>query len=1206
MYSRENKEQCNIVAERKSPVGNMNYFQMEIFSVFLLLLIVPVFGKLLCPHEDKDLKPWSEPSSWPNKQVPGNQASVTIVGNILLDVSPPSLHSITVSPGGRLVWSPKANIVLKVKFIHIKGRSRGEYNIPGYGEKFIGVDYGGTLEIHGEEKLSWTKLNKTLPKIKLGDGVLYHHKESDRWAVDEWFQGLAIYIVNPESGAVEDFRVFYLSGQDKWRTDDGRKTIGPFLKSIPNGKVIMMSTQISLKFSENLDEIYDLIELVSFEKITGDSQIRKVNNSDAFGILQQRLKNWCKYQKNKKIVAKVSLNDKDNNLKFTAESHIHDINWKTFVDFWIVESSRAYPILDVIDDVSTWQEGDKVVLTSTDYDYEQAETATVIKCHQCSTKQVKIDLEPKYTHWGEIISNVDMRGEVALLTRNIVIEGEVQDHCPMHNGNCNLFNYDTFGGHIKFSRGFKDVHIEGAELRNMGKQTEKGNYPFHFHMCTNVADERYPHSAYLKDNSIHNSFSRCVTIHGTHGVKVIDNVCYKTLGHAYFLEDGGEKNTLLDGNIGIATMKGSLTPSDESPATFWITNPLTILKNNVAAGSDHTGFWFLFPEEPIGDSRKLHFMEKNEATHTAITEFYNNVAHSNKANGLNIDQKLLEDESSGLINKYDPTEHPSDEKSKPKKVIIKRLTVYKNNIQNAWIRGGLIEVTKSSFADSARGLIFARSIGREQFLTDSVILGETENIGEPTKYFNKEKSTWESLNRAFSIPWDIHHPVLGFIFYDGPIYAHNVWFNAFKTNDLYKMAAIGFKRENKFYNSAVSATSGLQFGFNDGPASGTRIYDGNSTEHGFADMDGDKGATFRDLDGSATSVPGLQVVKPGPFYTTEACAYRRNWNMALCPYKFGKLHVKIDSQEDKGTTMPLMVRDDIPKFSENLTAENSAQFMAILGGTHSYTLHWTHQIPKSFDVFGEGVERGYPVRIGVCLPKNAVFDLYSWSPLWQPTLDKWRRVDSIDQLDSDLKGGAYFWDKNAGLLFIKLLSFKERTPDIKTDCNGLCPMVRIKIISGNRKAGDCRTSAYPKYTRKSVIVGKRRIKAEWGAGATRPFLSRLPVDGAFGEWMEWSECSKECGGGTRTRRRLCNNPIPVNGGTDCVGIRSQTRQCNRHLCPINGGFSEWSPWSKCVVVRDCQGYQQRLRSCNNPKPRFGGLYCEGTLQEMRHCTDCGR
>lgn len=48
-----------------------------------------------------------------------------------------------------------------------------------------------------------------------------------------------------------------------------------------------------------------------------------------------------------------------------------------------------------------------------------------------------------------------------------------------------------------------------------------------------------------------------------------------------------------------------------------------------------------------------------------------------------------------------------------------------------------------------------RSIGREQFLTDSVILGETENIGEPTTYLNEETSTWQSLNRSFTIPWDM-------------------------------------------------------------------------------------------------------------------------------------------------------------------------------------------------------------------------------------------------------------------------------------------------------------------------------------------------------------------------------------------------------------------------------------------------------------------
>ena len=46
-----------------------------------------------------------------------------------------------------------------------------------------------------------------------------------------------------------------------------------------------------------------------------------------------------------------------------------------------------------------------------------------------------------------------MRGEVAHLTRNIKLEGEVQRGCPLSNGNCGdceeCVTYDTFGGHLK-------------------------------------------------------------------------------------------------------------------------------------------------------------------------------------------------------------------------------------------------------------------------------------------------------------------------------------------------------------------------------------------------------------------------------------------------------------------------------------------------------------------------------------------------------------------------------------------------------------------------------------------------------------------------------------------------------------------------------------------------------------------------------------
>ncbi|WP_410963964.1 hypothetical protein, partial [Salmonella sp. SAL4448] len=46
--------------------------------------------------------------------------------------------------------------------------------------------------------------------------------------------------------------------------------------------------------------------------------------------------------------------------------------------------------------------------------------------------------------------------------------------------------------------------------------------------------------------------------------------------------------------------KDVLIPSDNTVSSFWITNPDNIYRDNVAAGSDSTGFWFAFPEHPTG------------------------------------------------------------------------------------------------------------------------------------------------------------------------------------------------------------------------------------------------------------------------------------------------------------------------------------------------------------------------------------------------------------------------------------------------------------------------------------------------------------------------------------------------------------------------------------------------------------------------------
>src|SRR4029077_4123696 len=46
--------------------------------------------------------------------------------------------------------------------------------------------------------------------------------------------------------------------------------------------------------------------------------------------------------------------------------------------------------------------------------------------------------------------------------------------------------------------------------------------------------------------------------------------------------------------------KDVLLPSDNTASSFWITNPNNIYRDNVAAGSDSTGFWFALPQNPTG------------------------------------------------------------------------------------------------------------------------------------------------------------------------------------------------------------------------------------------------------------------------------------------------------------------------------------------------------------------------------------------------------------------------------------------------------------------------------------------------------------------------------------------------------------------------------------------------------------------------------
>ncbi|ESO90274.1 hypothetical protein LOTGIDRAFT_123677, partial [Lottia gigantea] len=63
------------------------------------------------------------------------------------------------------------------------------------------------------------------------------------------------------------------------------------------------------------------------------------------------------------------------------------------------------------------------------------------------------------------------------------------------------------------------------------------------------------------------------------------------------------------------------------------------------------------------------------------------------------------------------------------------------------------------------------------------------------------------------------------------------------------------------------------------------------------------------------------------------------------------------------------------------------------------------------------------------------------------------------------------------------------------------------------------------------------------------------VDGNWGEWSDFSNCSTTCDGGTQNRTRLCDNPEPSNDGATCSPPGSETRSEFNQFVPLTPFFN---------------------------------------------------
>ncbi|XP_034409811.1 A disintegrin and metalloproteinase with thrombospondin motifs 16 [Cyclopterus lumpus] len=96
----------------------------------------------------------------------------------------------------------------------------------------------------------------------------------------------------------------------------------------------------------------------------------------------------------------------------------------------------------------------------------------------------------------------------------------------------------------------------------------------------------------------------------------------------------------------------------------------------------------------------------------------------------------------------------------------------------------------------------------------------------------------------------------------------------------------------------------------------------------------------------------------------------------------------------------------------------------------------------------------------------------------------------------------------------------------------------------------------------------------------------------------------------RVGRKCETKFMPAAEGSAC----GPDMWCRRGQCvkqgdegprPQHGQWSEWSAWSACS--RSCEsGVTYRERQCNNPRPAYGGRFCEGSFRSYKLCNteDC--
>lgn len=572
----------------------------------------------------------------------------------------------------------------------------------------------------------------------------------------------------------------------------------------------------------------------------------------------------------------------------------------------------------------TWNSGDEIVLASSSPVsgappfVDTTETATVASVGSGGFT-ITLQAPIAHRHFGGAPTpytngtrswTVDQRCEVGVLTHNVRIQGDASS------------TGTGFGGHVMVMHCPQCVNGPGVgrfsnvEFTRMGQKGQLGRYPMHWHMATTFGAGQY-----IENCSVHRTYNRAITIHGTDGVRVERNVAYDHLGHGIFFEDGSEQDNQILHNLVLSTKPPAATDAllqsdhlfaqmqNQSPAAFWITNPTNTFIGNVAAGTTGTGYWFALPDLPMGLSATpayAAYVAGRTPRFQALGAFQGNVCHSSH-NGFDANDGLIA--NSGGPNVDD----------------------LRTNV--GWLPPGTSNAIFEDFVAYACHQGIYTGAGGDRLVFRRAILCDNERAVVFASYNTIEDSliVADTGNRMASV-----YPA-AYVAYDGAGRMVNCHADGFDSGYDSFVENLGGASRN------VNHTfSGMTFN----PAAPPRMW---APPYPLASDPSPWSMVLRDKDGSIAGHPGYSIVTTHPMMTSSLDIPFPNWfDMVLSPYRF--VHLTLDQPDgvplDTYTLTRVHPVEPTIQFFDNYPTAHFRQVAAICNGGFEYDVDYS-QLPAS-------------------------------------------------------------------------------------------------------------------------------------------------------------------------------------------------------------------------------------------------------------------